>query len=643
MPLWRRGPPAGDETRSVSADISDAYVEGSVIVGDHNVQYVAGGDIVLGQLSERPVVALRDRPVRHLPRDFETPLGRAAEIRQAHERLEQGEMVELVGPSGIGKTALLRHLAHRVGGDAARDGVLHTYCGQQPPADLLQWLFESFVTTNVNVKATAAQLDEFLRERRAIVVLDDVGIDREALGEVTDRAPECTFLWAAQRRLLWGEGASLALADLGDTEALELFRREAGEALSPADLATARTLCHAVGGQPSRVLQAAALLRAPHGVSSSDLAGVAGPAAFDELRERGLEDEERQLAGLLAAFLGATLQPADMAVIAQVDDPTTALGTLVDQGIAQAHSPRYSLIGEPGPVLSAPSAVGRFLDRALERFAMRTPPADGAAADLPAILIVLEHGVASRRWTDVMAVVRSEERRAALAGRWDAWKLILEYGRRAARELGDARAAAWIDHQLGVRGLCLGELGAAELLLGGAVAARRALGDDAGAARTERTLRRGLGPHGPTVPPRRWWSTRSGAPVLAAVAAGVAGVVTGVAVGGMGDDAKRTAAATKTVTGTDRRVTVTKVVPGPIHNHNVTHTVTVTHSGRVIDPRIKTVTATKTETVTETETETVTETVTNTVTVPQGRTKTQTVTVTVTKTVTVPAPSNGVG
>src|ERR1044071_8215675 len=144
---------------SITGNISHTTVGGSILVGNGNVHYQAAGDIVFHQVATPPAPRLRDLPVRGLPRDFPAPLGRAQEIDEAREHVEEGELVEIVGESGSGKTTLLRHLAHRVGGDAARDGVLHTYCGHQPPADLLQWLFECFVDVDAPTKATPGQLD----------------------------------------------------------------------------------------------------------------------------------------------------------------------------------------------------------------------------------------------------------------------------------------------------------------------------------------------------------------------------------------------------------------------------------------------------------------------------------------------------
>ena len=618
----------------IDAQLRDAHVEGPLAIGEHIAQYVAAGDIVVKHVApaEQPVLKLRQLPVRHLPRDFPEPLGRGGEVTEALKRLASAESVELVGASGIGKTVMLRHLAHRLGGEVAREGVLHTYCGEQPAGDLLQWLFESFVECDVRTKATPAQLDDFLRARVSVVVLDDVGIDRDALGKVADVVPGCTLLWASPRRLLWGEGGSFELSALPDDSALALFQREAGSTLPESASAAARAVCRTVRGHPLRVLQAAALVRAGRGPSLEVLAALPDPPAFDLAREQALTDAERRILGPLAALQGASLRGEDVAAIVGAPEAEATLESLIGRGIVEAHSPRYSIAGEPGPLAAA--AAPPWRDRVLEHFAFRNGAPREAAADLPAVLGVLEHGVAMGRWSEVLAVVRREERRLALNGLWDAWALVLEHGRFAAEASDDRSAAAWIQHQLGTRALCLGDTRGAAALLGAALALRRELADNAGVARTERHLQRAREldasapvdrasetaqaaprPRPSRVRGARGWppNPRLTVPLIAVGAAGL-GVATGMIVGDDGTDSVPAVARARTVTGPDRIVTVTRTVRETANGPTVTAlgaARTVTRPARTVTVAGKEVTVT--ETVTDTVTETATETVTTTV------------------------------
>ena len=97
--------------------------------------------------------------------------------------------IEVSGQPGIGKTALLRHVAHRADRHAP-EGVVFAACGGQPVEDVLQFVFESLYESDIVFAPTAAQLAEDLAEPRALVVLDDVRSSRarSSSGSSTERS-----------------------------------------------------------------------------------------------------------------------------------------------------------------------------------------------------------------------------------------------------------------------------------------------------------------------------------------------------------------------------------------------------------------------------------------------------------------------
>ena len=86
----------------------------------------------------------------------------------ARDGLASGDPIEVHGPDGIGKTSLLRHLAHRIepGEDRA---LVHASCRRMPVDDLLQLLFESLYECDQAIVATPAELTEYLGEPSAVL------------------------------------------------------------------------------------------------------------------------------------------------------------------------------------------------------------------------------------------------------------------------------------------------------------------------------------------------------------------------------------------------------------------------------------------------------------------------------------------
>src|SRR6266540_1537508 len=250
--------PAGDR---IDADLSGAVVHGPVAIGEHIVQIVAehGAIVNYAAPEQRPVPRLRPVPVRRLPRDFPGLLGRKSETRTARESLVAGGPLEVGGPDGIGKSALLRHLAHRL--DASEDAsLIHAGCAGRPADDVLQLLFEALYACDQVFVPSPAQLAEYLQGPRATFLLDDLEASRQDAERILGLAPACTFVLASESRLVFGEGTSLTLSPLAGDAALALFQRGLGRELAASERDGAAAFCRAEG-RPLRVLQAADLVR----------------------------------------------------------------------------------------------------------------------------------------------------------------------------------------------------------------------------------------------------------------------------------------------------------------------------------------------------------------------------------------------
>ncbi|HEX5727470.1 MAG TPA: hypothetical protein VFX98_18505, partial [Longimicrobiaceae bacterium] len=336
---------------------------------------------------------------------------------------------------------------------------------------------------------TGATLRRGLQEKRALVVLDDVGLERAELETVLDAAPACTFVWTCGGRLAAGEAVGLRLRGLPLDDALRLLERELGRPLAADEAPLAGALCDALEGHPLRLLQAAAAVRDEGATLAGAAAKAGGTREKDAAAFLPPPGARRRVLATVAAFSGAPVRAACVADLSGV-------ATAEDELIALA---RGSLLqgGERGFVAPAPLAealadeVAPFREAVLGHCAAwaeaRHDDPAAVATDAEPLLAVLEWAAAERRWDGVLRLGRALEGPLALAGRVDAWERVLALIEEAARQNEDRAAAAYALHQRGTRAACLGWPEAATLLRE-ALGLRHGLGDAAGAAATRHNL-----------------------------------------------------------------------------------------------------------------------------------------------------------
>lgn len=518
-----------DEGRAIAADVS-GEVSGQVAVGEHILQVHAehGAIVNVAAPGERPRVRPRPGPIDLRPRDFPGLLGREAEVRALADGWRAGEPVAVHGEDGVGKSVLLRHVAHRAG-ELGAGGVVYLRAGGRPAADLLQELFEALFETDRPFRPGDAELRGHLREATALLLVDDVELEREDAEALLGAAPRCPIAVASRERVVRGEGRDVPLRGLGPEAGLALVERELGRQLTPDERPSAEELVARLGGHPLRILQAAELAR-DEGRPLVEAAGAVAADGRSDGPASALTDEQRRALALLDSLRGAPLAVDHAGAIADLVDPGAVLDSLRARGLAQAHSPRYSARDPAGEVDPA------WCERACRHFAAwlvdRRPGPAKLLPDLEATVAALEGARRAERWPAVLALARALDPFVALSTRVGAWGATLAAGREAARALGHDAAEAGMLHGLGSRALALGDVAAAREYLGAALRLREALGDARGASVTEHNLAVAR-----TVPGGRWpWSSASTATlaVVGVVALG-AGTAGAIALGG-GDD-----------------------------------------------------------------------------------------------------------
>lgn len=614
----------------LEATVQAGEIHGQVAIGQYILQIgdVNGGIVNIALPEQQPGARPRPAPVDLRPRLFRGLLDRKTAVASANTALQAAQSVEFAGREGIGKTSLLRYLAHQPLADAFADGVVYLSARRQGVGDLRLALYDAFYDRDMAYRPTETQMKYALREKKALILLDDVELARADLELLMDAAPDCTFMLAAQSGHLWGEGHVLTLSGLPAEDGLALLARELGRPLSAAEDPVARAIWRGVSGHPLLLTLAAATIRQGK-LGMAELAqlvqaNVPESELAKHLVERRPTEEKRALAAL-AALNGAPASARQIAAVAGLPHAKPVLDSLSRDGLIQSQDSRYALNGPFSQLLDqiwdlAPWQE-RLLDHFVETIGHWPPDVAQVLNDLEALKETISWALDAGRWTEVTDVIRGMESALAQSGRWDAWSEALGWALEAARAVDDQANMAWALHQIGTRALCLEEKSIARKALIQALRLREALGDRAGVAVTRHNLNILVGPPPPprkppddSPPPDS--PVNPGAPLLLKVIAAIL-VVSAVIVAGLfasayipeslesrDDVGGQTVTETPTPTSTDTPTNTATATPTPTSTSTPTPTSTQT----------PTPTATNTATPTPTNTATATATATNTAT-----------------------------
>jgi NB-ARC domain len=474
-------------------------ITGHVAVGRYVLQIgdTCGAVVREASRAERAHIRPRATPILLRPRLIRGLLDRRMEVGAAFSALDAGLPIEASGEPGIGKTALLRHLAHHPQVDSFADGIIYLPAQHQPPADLLQLIFEAFYESDEICKPTEAEIRRGLREKQALILLDDVYLSQNELEQVLDIAPRSAFVVATRERCLWGEVRSLALKGLPVEDAVLLLERELERSFDVTERSVAENLCAAIGGHPLRILQAAAITR-EQGTSLDGRVREISPGSLITELMASVDEKQRRALLALTALPGVPLQVQHVSGIADVTDTEAALMTLVRRGLVVSSRSGYQLADGVGNVLRRTEDLKPWVNRAITYFTAwaeryrRSP--DRLLKESEALLRVQQRATEIGRWGEVLRLGRLVEGALVLGGRWGAWAILLERCLAAAQTIGDQSTETWALHETGTRAVCLGERGTACASLSRAIKLRESLDDHAGAAASRQNLNFVLAP-----------------------------------------------------------------------------------------------------------------------------------------------------
>lgn len=512
-PLWQQellfhAPPPIAQTLPSAPELAQTLREGvlnihigdnfsgQLLVGNNNRQsmyhYTVHGDHggVLNPAAP-PQIQARALPVNLRPPTFTSLLNRKAEISTITTALQSALPVEMYAEEGMGKTAILRYLAYDAQATAPfSSGIVYLSAHRQTAEDLLQSLYDAFYESSVPHKPSYSQVQHALQGQQALIVLDDLQLEKADLEWLIAVVPHSVVLLVSPTQLYWRSGASVALKGLALEDAIALIERELERPLTPAEHPSVRTLWETLQGHPLSLQRAAAQVRE----SQADWAALipistanASPTTALFHHWAGLLPRSRQgLLALLGALGGLAITAEQAAAMTAMPNAGALLEELRTLHFVQLQDRLYHLSYDLVSLCQQSWTPDPWLERAVTYFTTHTTAATPSTPDI--LLRLLEWTQQAGRWGDSIALARLLDAPLALSGRWQQWQQVLDHSLRAAQALGDPAAEAWAWHQLGTRALGLEDVPTAEQALTQALRLRESLQDYAGASVTRHNL-----------------------------------------------------------------------------------------------------------------------------------------------------------
>ncbi|MEL7351930.1 MAG: choice-of-anchor D domain-containing protein [Cyanobacteria bacterium J06560_5] len=534
-------------------------LSGQIIIGNNNqqtyTQYtynVAHGGVL--NVAAAPTIALRPSPVALQPRPFPNLLDRRTLLPEITAALRAQQPVEVYAKEGFGKTALMRHLAYdsqlvsapaAAAEDPFPDGVVYLSAHRQLASELLQSLYDAFYDTNPPLVPSYGQVQQSLHDKRALIILNNLALEKASLDWLIAALPACTFVLVSQERLYWQEGMAIALPGLPLPESIALIQMDLGRALTAAEQGLVETVWTALEGNPLQLRRVAAQLknedtslvawvqslpgqaisrqsifqRAVGRLSASQksvlaLMGAMGGVALSAEQSLAIAQVPMALSGSASNALGGNAgsplsELADLHLV-EATVETTAEGTAeaivgsaieggAIEGVAEGALQAYQLSADLVPLVQQAFDPMPWMTRAVDYFMAQgtlTPAAQLASSQLngvDAMTYLLDWTQRTGQWTEILALTKRLDPLLSLGGRslgggWEQWQQVLEAHLQAAGQLRNLPAQAWALHQLGTRSLAIGEVTQAATRLSQALGLRMQLGDRAGAAVTRHNL-----------------------------------------------------------------------------------------------------------------------------------------------------------
>ena len=447
----------------VQAVLSGQRVE-QVALGSYvvNIGAVEGGVINFAAPGKKAADRIRPRyaPPRIRPRTVQGFLDRERELGLIGRALARGQIVDLHGPDGMGKTALISQAMRMQLPSAFPDGMVYLSGRQETYQDLLQDLFECFFQSDGHIKVTEDEFRRYLAGKRALIAVDDANRLREGEAERLAHAmPDSGILIAGRQQQVW-QGVAVGLRGLPKEQGVALFERHWGH-VSTRDRPVVEGICEALDNVPLSIIKTAMTVVQRRVPLVQVLRQVQSPVAgydpvgqaFNLLAGR-LSAEERRVLGALAASSEAKADLEELQHISAlpVKEITHHLNGLKQVGLVEKDDSRYSLDDGFVPYVQAHWTDEEMKTQAADLYSQGLDqiPIEPEAQDERKILVAVQKHYRDERWEQVLQLGQNLGDILAQTGQWGRWRITLGMVRGAARKLDNWQAEARALNDLGI-------------------------------------------------------------------------------------------------------------------------------------------------------------------------------------------------
>lgn len=503
-------PTAGDVRAQGEHSVAASVIERSIIVsGDRNnieVYFSEHGDLLEMRSGRAPAKQPVPTPVLAREAPFADHVDRQDDASRVLAGARTASPVNVYGEAGIGKSYLLTFAANQPDAEDQPDGIVSLDGHRKGPSDLLQALWREFYDVAPGLKPGDSEIQRDLRDKRAVVFVDDFGLDRDEAQRFFRTASRCRFIVASQEQSVW-QGTPIRLAGLGVDDAMLLVQSELGRSVTDAERPAAEAIHQALGGNPGRIRPTISATRQPGSPSLEEVALLLAErnpvAAVIHLMLESSSTDERRVLRTMAVFGSAPLDVETVRAITGVSDIERVLSNLETRGIIRAVGRGFRLSGVRAEELEATAGLGEETAAAAAHLASwaeaYSSDTDAHHEKAAAFLAVLRSAGRHGLHAEVIRIGKAISAAIALSLMWGAWEDVLEAVLISARRLADRDAEGWALHQLGTRRVAVGDRRGGLRALRQALEVRQAIGDSAGEEATRHNLeqarrRRPLGP-----------------------------------------------------------------------------------------------------------------------------------------------------
>jgi hypothetical protein len=468
---------------------------GQIAIGNNIVQEI-NHNCVINKISpsERPIWERGDK-LAVKPRKPKNFINRTSEIQQIEEQVKAGEIINLNGPIGIGKSALIEYIAHLVKLENFPDGIYHLSALDLKLGDLLHNIFSAFFNSNVAAIPNRAQIQNQLREIEALILIDDLSLSKDEIKVVLNIAPQCIFVFVSSQVEPLSGIESLLLKGLPESESQILFEETLGRSLDKEEKNLTYEICRLLEGHPETIIQTAAKVRMDELSLPETLSELTNNSSEKLIEEelQNLPETEQKILSFLAVLGGRFLPQEHIngLIPSEAKSIQNALDQLVDRALIQPGEDAYRIKSDIDKLVSQTfdlsssedDLIRYFADWSAERQVSQIP--ENIFSTLKAIIRKAFDG---QRWSEGIKIGRTVETAFFVRGYWQAWEDVLKTTLEGSRALGDPNTEAWALHQLGSRSFCLDLKDQARQLLKQAASIRKEIGDVAGLNATQHNL-----------------------------------------------------------------------------------------------------------------------------------------------------------